>query len=275
MKSYLPITPGLRHRKLSEYPSSNIVIPKTLKSSWKRAFGRNNRGCITSFHKGGGHKKVFKHIDFWFANYGKDAESAIILDIQYDSFRSSYIALILFLDGTLKGTKKYILLTNNLKKGHIIFFGPNAPIQEGNSIPLYLVPLGSSIYNIELIPNKGAALVRAGGSKAQLIALDTKYATIKLPSGEMRLISKNAYCVLGSVSHSTNALQRLGKAGSSRHKSRRPVVRGVAMNPCDHPHGGGEGRSPIGRKLPYTHFGKPGRGIKTRGSKKPSSRYIL
>nr|WPW47591.1 ribosomal protein L2 [Coccidia sp. AB-2023a] len=275
MKKYLPITPGLRYRKLSLFPKANIKVPKNLRLNWKRSFGRNVTGNITSFHRGGGHKKQYINIDFGYANHGKDAESAIILDIKYDSFRTSFIGLILYLNGKLKGTKRYILLTHNMDIGNIIFFGKNSPIQKGNSLPLSYIPLGSYIYNIELNKNKGAALVRSAGSKAQLLSIDDKYATIKLPSGEIRLISKNSYCILGNPSHSTNALQNLGKAGSNRHKSIRPTVRGGAMNPCDHPHGGGEGRNPIGRKLPYTHFGKPGRGIKTRSNKKLSNRYIL
>lgn len=275
MKNYLPITSGLRFRKISIFPKSVIKSPKKLNIKWKRNFGRNNRGTITSFYKESGHKKQYKNIDFWYANHGKDAESAFILDIKYDPFRSSFIGLILFLNGKLKGTKRYILLTNKIQKGTIIFFGKNSPIQNGNSLPLYLVPLGSFIHNIELKVNQKANLVRSAGSKAQLLALDKKYATIKLPSNEIRLIYKNSYCTIGSPSHTTNSLQIKGKAGFNRYKSKRPHVRGVAMNPCDHPHGGGEGRSSIGRKLPYTHFGKPGRGLKTRVSKKFSNRYIL
>jgi large subunit ribosomal protein L2 len=243
-------------------PEKSLLAPLP-----KRA-GRNNQGKITVRHQGGGHKRKYRIIDF---KRNKDGIPGRVATIEYDPNRTSYIALINYLDGE----KRYIIAPKGLKVGDEIRSGADADIKVGNALPLENIPVGTVIHNIELKPGKGGQLVRAAGTEAQLLGKEDKYVTIRLASGEIRRVLKQCRATIGSVGNQDHELINIGKAGRSRNMGRRPVVRGVVMNPVDHPHGGGEGRAPIGRKSPMSPWGKPTLGYKTRKKKKASSQYIV
>ncbi len=268
VKKHKPTSPGRRgYVSVVEpdlhkgQPYAPLVVPK------KATAGRNNKGRITSWQRGGGHKQNYRIID-WKRN-DKDEIPAKIERLEYDPNRSPYIALVLYADGE----RRYIIAPKNLKIGSVIQSGATAPIETGNSLPLINIPLGTVVHCIELRPGKGAQLARSAGCSAQLLAIEGKYATLRLRSGEMRKILANCRATIGEVCKSEHNLQKLGKAGRSRWKNKRPRVRGVAMNPVDHPLGGGEGRTSGGRP-PCTPWGTP-EGKKTRNRKKASSKLIV
>jgi large subunit ribosomal protein L2 len=269
IRFYKSYTPGTRNRALSDF--SEITKSKPEKSLIKknhRSKGRNNRGVITIRHRGGGHKRRYRLIDFKRNKYGIEG---IVASIEYDPNRNARIALIHYKDGE----KRYILHPKSLNVGDSILAGSGSPLNVGNTLPLIEMPLGSSIHNIELIPNKGGQLVRAGGTSAKILAKEGNYVTLRLPSKEIRLIRQECFATVGEVSNNDAFLVQSGKAGRTRWLGKRPTVRGSVMNPCDHPHGGGEGRAPIGRTRPLTPWGKPALGMKTRKRKNLSDAYIL
>jgi len=269
IRLYKSYTPGTRNRALSSFNEITKSKPeKSLIKKNHRNKGRNNRGVITIRHRGGGHKRRYRIIDFKRNKYGIEG---IVTAIEYDPNRNSRIALIHYKDGE----KRYILHPKNLNVGHIILAGSGSPLTIGNTLPLREIPLGSSIHNIELIPNRGGQLVRAGGTSAKILAKEGNYITLRLPSKEIRLIRQECLATIGEVSNNDAFLIQSGKAGRTRWLGKRPTVRGSVMNPCDHPHGGGEGRAPIGRTRPLTPWGKPALGMKTRKCKKLSDTYIL
>ena len=269
IRLYKSYTPGTRNRALSGFNEiTNAKPEKSLIQKKHRCKGRNNRGVITIRHRGGGHKRRYRLIDFKRNKY--DIEG-IIQSIEYDPNRNARIALVYYQDGE----KRYILHPKNLKVGDSILAGSGSPSNLGNTLPLDEVPLGTAVHNIEVIPKKGGQLVRAAGTFAKILAKEGKYITVKLPSKEIRLIRKECFCTIGEISNNDAFLVQSGKAGRTRWLGKRPTVRGSVMNPCDHPHGGGEGRAPIGRTRPLTPWGKPALGIKTRKGKKRSDNYIL
>ena len=269
IRLYKSYTPGTRNRALSTFNEITKSKPeKSLIRKNHRNKGRNNRGIITVRHRGGGHKRRYRLIDFKRNKYGI---KGIVAAIEYDPNRNSRIALIYYTDGE----KRYILHQKNLNLNDSIFAGSGSPLKIGNSLPLEEIPLGTSIHNIELIPKKGGQLVRAGGTSAKIIAKEGNYVTLRLPSKEIRLIRKECFATIGEISNNDAFLVQSGKAGRTRWLGKRPTVRGSVMNPCDHPHGGGEGRAPIGRTRPLTPWGKPALGRKTRNHKKLSNIYIL
>ena len=230
--------------------------------------GRNNRGVITIRHRGGGHKKRYRIIDF---KRNKSEIKAKVASIEYDPNRNARIALLHYTDGE----KRYILHPKKLEVGTIVQSGPNAPIEIGNALPLSSIPLGTSVHNVELIPGRGGQIVRSAGASAQVVAKEGNFVTLKMPSSEVRLVHSRCYATIGEVGNSEHKNLVLGKAGRKRWLGIRPTVRGVVMNPCDHPHGGGEGRSPIGRAKPVTKWGRPALGIKTRKNNKYSDFCII
>ena len=269
IRLYKSYTPGTRNRALSAF--SEITKSKPEKSLIKknhRNKGRNNRGVITIRHRGGGHKRRYRIIDFRRNKYNIEGTVA---SIEYDPNRNARIALIHYQDGE----KRYILHPNKLNVGDKIMAGPESPINIGNNLPLSEIPLGTSIHNIELIPNKGGQIVRSAGTSARILAKEGDYITLRLPSKEVRLVRKECFATIGEISNNDAFLVQSGKAGRTRWLGKRPTVRGSVMNPCDHPHGGGEGRTPIGRTRPLTPWGKPALGMKTRKTKKASSAYII
>ena len=269
IRFYKSYTPGTRNRALSDFAEITKSKPeKSLIRKNHRSKGRNNRGVITIRHRGGGHKRRYRIIDFKRNKYGIEGTVA---SIEYDPNRNARIALIHYQDGE----KRYILHPKNLNVGDTILAGIGSPVKIGNTLPLTEIPLGSSIHNIELIPNKGGQLVRAGGTSAKVLAKEGNYVTLRLPSKEIRLIREDCFATIGEVSNNDAFLVQSGKAGRTRWLGKRPTVRGSVMNPCDHPHGGGEGRAPIGRTRPLTPWGKPALGMKTRKRKKLSDAYIL
>ena len=269
IRFYKSYTPGTRNRALSSFSEITKSKPeKTLTKKNHRNKGRNNRGVITIRHRGGGHKRLYRMIDFKRQKYGVEG---IVAAIEYDPNRNTRIALIHYIDGE----KRYILQPKNLNVGDRILSGSGSLLKIGNSLPLEEIPLGTSVHNIELIPNKGGQIVRAGGTSAKILAKEGNYITLRLPSKEIRLVRKECFATIGEVSNNDAFLVQSGKAGRTRWLGRRPVVRGSVMNPCDHPHGGGEGRAPIGRTRPLTPWGKPALGMKTRKNKKLSDAYIL
>ena len=229
---------------------------------------RNNRGVITCRHRGGGHKRLYRTIDF---RRDKHNIPAKVAEIEYDPNRNARIALLQYQDGE----KRYILHPEGLKVGETVMAGPEAPLEIGNALPLSNLPLGTEVHNVELTPGKGGQMVRSAGAKAQIQAKEGKMVTLKLPSGEMRMFRKECYATIGQVGNSDARNIKVGKAGRNRWKGRRPQVRGSVMNPVDHPHGGGEGRAPIGRSGPVTPWGKPALGAKTRKKKKLSNSLIV
>jgi large subunit ribosomal protein L2 len=269
IRLYKSYTPGTRNRALSSFSEITKVKPeRTLTKKNHRNKGRNNRGVITIRHRGGGHKRLYRVIDFKRQKYGIQG---VVATIEYDPNRNARIALIHYIDGE----KRYILQPKNLNVSDVIISGSGSPLNIGNSLPLEEMPLGISVHNIELIPNRGGQIVRAAGTSAKILAKDGNYITLRLPSKEIRLVRKECLATIGEVSNNDSFLVQSGKAGRTRWLGRRPVVRGSVMNPCDHPHGGGEGRTPIGRTRPLTPWGKPALGIKTRKRKKLSNAYIL
>ena len=269
IRLYKSYTPGTRNRALSSFDEITRSKPeKSLIRKNHRKKGRNNRGIITVRHRGGGHKRKYRLIDF---NRNKHNIEGIVASIEYDPNRNARIALVYYKDGE----KRYILHPNNLNVGDTIISGSNIPLSVGNALPLNEIPLGAVVHNVELIPNRGGQIVRAAGTSAKILAKEGDYITLKLPSKEIRLIRKECFATIGEVSNNDAFLVQSGKAGRTRWLGKRPTVRGSVMNPCDHPHGGGEGRAPIGRTRPLTPWGKPALGIKTRNNKKLSDVYIL
>jgi large subunit ribosomal protein L2 len=269
IRLYKSYTPGTRNRALSDFSEITKSKPeKKLILKNHRNKGRNNRGIITVRHRGGGHKRRYRTIDFKRNKYGVNGT---VSSIEYDPNRNARIALINYVDGE----KRYILHAKNLNVNDLIISGSGSPLNIGNSLPLTEIPLGTSIHNIELIPNKGGQIVRSGGTSAKILAKEGAYVTLRLPSKEIRLVRKECFATIGEISNNDVFLVQSGKAGRTRWLGKRPTVRGSVMNPCDHPHGGGEGRAPIGRTRPLTPWGKPALGIKTRKRKKLSDAYIL
>ena len=269
IRLYKSYTPGTRNRALSAFTEITKAKPeRSLTQKNHRSKGRNNRGVITIRHRGGGHKRRYRLIDFKRKKFGIEG---IVAAIEYDPNRNARIALIHYQDGE----KAYILHPKNLNTGDNILAGSGSPLNIGNSLPLNEIPLGSAIHNIELIPNKGGQLVRSAGTAAKILAKEGNYVTLRLPSKEIRLLRKECFATIGEVSNNDAFLIQSGKAGRTRWLGKRPTVRGSVMNPCDHPHGGGEGRAPIGRTRPLTPWGKPALGMKTRKRKKLSDAYIL
>jgi len=269
IRLYKSYTPGTRNRALSAFTEITKTTPeKSLIRKNHRNKGRNNRGVITIRHRGGGHKRQYRLVDF---RRNKHTIPATVAAIEYDPNRNARLALLHYADGE----KRYILHPNNLNVGDTIYSGADAGLQIGNSLPLEAIPLGASVHNIELIPNRGGQIVRAAGTSAKILAKEGDYVTLRLPSKEVRLIRKECFATIGEVSNNDAFLVQSGKAGRTRWLGKRPTVRGSVMNPCDHPHGGGEGRAPIGRSRPLTPWGKPALGMKTRKTKKASDAYIL
>ncbi|MBO6133576.1 MAG: 50S ribosomal protein L2 [Lachnospiraceae bacterium] len=270
IKTYKPTTPSRRHMTSSDHAEITKKTPeRKLVVRIKNHAGRNNQGKITCRHHGGGAKKKYRIIDF--KRNDKDGMSAKVIGIEYDPNRSANIALICYEDGI----KRYILAPLGLTDGMKVMSGPEAEIRVGNCLPLENIPIGAEIHNIELLPGKGGQMVRSAGTVAQLMAKEGKYATIKLPSGEMRMVPIACRATIGTIGNIDHNLIVIGKAGRKRHMGIRPTVRGSVMNPNDHPHGGGEGRAPIGRPGPCTPWGKPALGYKTRKKKKASNRLIV
>ena len=269
IRFYKSYTPGTRNRALSAFTEITKSKPeKSLIRKNQRNKGRNNRGVITIRHRGGGHKRLYRLIDFKRNKYGVEG---VVAAIEYDPNRNARIALINYLDGE----KRYILEPKNLNVGDRILSGSGSPLNIGNNLPLSEIPLGMSVHNIELIPSRGGQIVRSGGTSAKILAKEGDYITLRLPSKEIRLVRKECFATIGEVGNNDAFLVQSGKAGRTRWLGKRPTVRGSVMNPCDHPHGGGEGRAPIGRTRPLTPWGKPALGIKTRKRKKLSDSYIL
>lgn len=267
IKAHKPTSPGRRFQTTSTFEDITKKEPeRSLVVSLKSKGGRNNLGRITTRHRGGGHKRLYRIIDF---KRDKDGIPAKVAAIEYDPNRSANIALLNYADGE----KRYIIAPNNLQVGHKVISGPGSEIRIGNALPLREIPLGTHIHNIELYPGHGGQLVRGAGGYAQLMAKEGKYAQVKLPSGEVRMILLDCKATIGQVGNLDHENISIGKAGRSRWMGRRPRVRGVAMNPVDHPHGGGEGKSSGGRH-PVTPWGVPTKGYKTRG-RKPSDRLIV
>lgn len=269
IKKYNPVTPGLRGMTVSTFEEITASKPeKSLTVTLKKHSGRNSRGKITVRHRGGGTRNKYRIIDF---KRNKDGIPGNVKTIEYDPNRSANIALIVYADGE----KRYILAPEGLKVGNVIFSGTDADIQVGNTLPIANIPVGTLIHNIELKPGKGGQLVRSAGNGAQLMAKEGKYAQVRLPSGEVRKVLMNCRATIGEVGNEDHGNIQIGKAGRKRHMGIRPTVRGSVMNPNDHPHGGGEGRTPIGRKSPVTPWGKPTLGYKTRKKNKASNQYIV
>ena len=269
IKKYKPITPGQRGMTVSAFEEITKTTPeKSLTVTLKKHSGRNVRGKITVRHRGGGYRPKYRIIDF---KRTKDGVPGKVSAIEYDPNRSANIALIFYADGE----KRYIIAPNKLKVGDTIVSGPDADIKVGNALPLKNIPVGTIIHNVELKPGKGGQLVRSAGNGAQLMAKEGDYAQVRLPSGEVRKIRIECRATIGEVGNLDHENIKIGKAGKKRHMGIRPTVRGSVMNPNDHPHGGGEGRAPIGRKGPVTPWGKPALGLKTRKKNKASDKYIV
>ena len=269
IKKYRPYTPSRRHMTSSTFEEITKTTPeKSLIVTLKKHSGRNNQGKITVRHRGGGYKVKYRVIDF---KRNKDGIPATVVGIEYDPNRTANIALLSYADGE----KRYILAPHGLQAGQQVMSGETAEIRIGNTLRMRDIPVGQTIHNIEMKPGKGGQLVRSAGMSAQLMAKEGKYATVKLPSGEMRLLPIDCKATIGQVGNIDHELITIGKAGRKRHMGIRPTVRGSVMNPNDHPHGGGEGRSPIGRPNPCTPWGKPALGYKTRKKNKQSNKYIV
>ena len=269
IKTYRPYTPSRRQMTGSDFAEITKTTPeKSLLAPKSRQAGRNNQGKITVRHRGGGAKKKYRIIDF---KRNKDGIAATVVGIEYDPNRTANIALICYEDGE----KAYILAPEGLKDGMKVMNGPEAEVRVGNCLPLSEIPVGTQIHNIELYPGKGGQLVRSAGNSAQLMAKEGKYATLRLPSGEMRMVPIICRASVGVVGNGDHSLSNVGKAGRKRHMGIRPTVRGSVMNPNDHPHGGGEGKTGIGRPGPSTPWGKPALGLKTRKKNKSSNKLIV
>ena len=269
IKKYTPYTPSRRNMTGLDFTEITKNAPeKSLTVSLKKNSGRNNQGKITVRHHGGGSRRKYRIIDF---KRNKDNIPATVLSIEYDPNRTANIALICYADGQ----KAYILAPQGLKVGQKIMNGEHAEARLGNCLPLSLIPIGTEVHNVELYPGAGAQMVRSAGVAAQLMAKEGKYATLRLPSGEMRMVPINCRATIGVVGNGEHSLVNIGKAGRKRHMGIRPTVRGSVMNPNDHPHGGGEGKTGIGRPGPCTPWGKPALGLKTRKKNKQSNKYIV
>ena len=269
IKSYNPYTPSRRNMTGSDFSEITKSTPeKSLLASKKKTAGRNNQGKITVRHHGGGNRQKYRVIDF---KRNKEGVPAKVIGIEYDPNRTANIALICYADGE----KAYILAPQGLTDGMTVMNGAEAEIRVGNCLPLSAIPVGTQVHNIELYPGKGGQMVRSAGNSAQLMAKEGKYATLRLPSGEMRMVPIVCRATIGVVGNGDHNLINLGKAGRKRHMGIRPTVRGSVMNPNDHPHGGGEGRAPVGRPSPMTPWGKPAMGLKTRKKKKQSNKLII
>ena len=267
-KSFKPTTPSRRQMSVSTFEEITKATPeKSLLTVLKKNAGRNSYGRITVRHKGGGNRRKYRIIDF----KRNRTDAATILGIEYDPHRSANIALIQYEDGE----KAYIIAPEGLKVGEKVEMNDTADIKVGNCLPIANIPVGTYIHNIELHPGRGGQLVRSAGMGAQLMAKENGYAQVRLPSGEVRMIPLNCKAVIGIVGNSDHENIKIGKAGRTRHMGIRPTVRGSVMNPCDHPHGGGEGKSPIGRPGPVTPWGKPALGYKTRSKKNKSNKFIV
>ena len=271
IKSYKPVTPGQRGMSRVHYRTllSGHRPHKALTGGMKKTGGRNSQGRVTMRHRGGGHKKRYRDIDF---RFDKKNVPARIASIEYDPYRSAFVGLVVYADGE----KRYVVLPQKVKVGDTFLVSETAPIQRGNRLPLANIPVGTFIYNIELKPGRGAALVRSAGNYAEVVAQDAGYTHVKLPSSEVRKVIGKAWASVGEVSNEEYRLQVLGKAGRNRWMGVKPTVRGTAMNPVDHPHGGGEGRQGRGHRRQRTMWGKPaGKGQKTRRPKKYSNVFIV
>lgn len=269
IRLYRPYTPGTRERSASDFSEITRNEPeKSLTRSVHRSKGRNNRGVITCRHRGGGHRRLYRVIDF---RRDKRNIPAKVVSVEYDPNRNARIALLHYQDGE----KRYILHPANLAVGTTIIAGPDAPFEIGNALPLGNIPLGTVVHNVELIPGRGGQIVRAAGASAQIVAKEGDFVTLRLPSTEVRMVRRDCYATIGQVGNADVRNISLGKAGRKRWSGRRPEVRGSVMNPVDHPHGGGEGRAPIGRSGPVTPWGKPALGAKTRKKNKASNSLIV
>lgn len=269
IKTYKPTTPGRRGMTVVDYSGLSKVAPeKSLLETVKKHSGRNSYGRITVRHKGGGNRKKYRIIDFKRNKLNMDAE---VVTLEYDPNRTAFIALVKYEDGE----KRYILAPEGLKVGDKVRSGADADIKPGNTLPMVNIPVGTVIHNVELHPGKGAQLVRSAGNMAQLMAKENGYAMVRLPSGELRNVPENCMATIGVVSNADHSNANLGKAGRTRHMGIRPTVRGSVMNPNDHPHGGGEGKSPVGRPGPVTPWGKPAMGYKTRKTKNATDKFIV
>ena len=269
IKEYNAYTPSRRNMTGSDFSEITKDTPeKSLTTSLKKNAGRNNQGKITVRHQGGGNRRKYRIIDF---KRRKDDIPAKVVGIEYDPNRTANIALIVYADGE----KAYILAPAGLKDGMTVMNGANAEIRVGNCLPLENIPVGTMIHNVELYPGKGGQLARSAGNAAQLMAKEGKYATLRLPSGEMRLVPITCRASIGTMGNGDHNLVKIGKAGRKRHMGIRPTVRGSVMNPNDHPHGGGEGKAPVGRPGPCTPWGKPALGLKTRKKHKQSNKMIV
>ena len=269
IKSYNPYTPSRRNMTGSDFNEITKKTPeKSLLDVKRKNAGRNNQGKITVRHQGGGNRQKYRVIDF---KRNKDDIPAKVIGIEYDPNRTANIALLSYADGT----KSYILAPEGLTDGMTVMSGENAEVRVGNTLPLANIPIGTMVHNIELYPGKGGQMVRAAGNAAQLMAKEGKYATLRLPSGEMRLVLLNCRATIGIIGNGDHSLVKIGKAGRKRHMGIRPTVRGSVMNPNDHPHGGGEGKAPVGRPGPCTPWGKPALGLKTRNKHKASNKLII
>ena len=269
IKSYKPTSPSRRQMTVTDYSELSKVAPeKSLLASLDKKAGRNSYGRITVRHRGGGNRRKYRIIDF---KRDKQGMNATVLTLEYDPNRSSFIALVQYEDGE----KRYIIAPYGLKVGDVVRAGSDADIKPGNALALAEIPVGTFIHNLELYPGKGAQLVRAAGNMAQLMGKEDEYALVRLPSGEMRKIAAECMATIGQVGNIDHENVNLGKAGRTRHKGIRPTVRGSVMNPNDHPHGGGEGKSPVGRPGPVTPWGKPALGYKTRATHNRSDKFIV
>ena len=269
IKRFKPITPGTRQKSVSTFTEVTTEKPeRSLVVSISRTGGRNNNGRITVRHIGGGNRIKYRIIDY---KRNKDGVPAKVATIEYDPNRTAYIALLNYADGE----KRYILAPLGLNVGDTVVSGPEADIKAGNALPLENIPVGTLVHNVELQPGKGGQMVKTAGAFAQLMAKENGYATLRLPSGEMRKVMLSCKATIGQVGNLDHELVSLGKAGRKRHMGIRPTVRGVVMNPNDHPHGGGEGKSPVGMPSPVTPWGKPALGYKTRKHNKASDRFIV
>ena len=269
IKTYNPYTPSRRNMSGSDFAEITKNTPeKSLVVTKKKTSGRNNQGKITVRHHGGGNRVKYRIIDF---KRNKDNMPAKVIGIEYDPNRTANIALIAYADGT----KSYILAPAGLKDGMTVMNGADAEIRIGNCLPIENIPVGTEVHNIELYPGRGGQMVRSAGGSAQLMAKENGYATLRLPSGEMRMVLLTCRATIGHLGNADHNLVKLGKAGRKRHMGIRPTVRGSVMNPNDHPHGGGEGKAPVGRPGPCTPWGKPAMGLKTRKRKKQSNKLII
>ena len=264
-----PTTPGQRFMTVSEFSEVTCTTPeRSLLEDLRKNGGRNNSGKITVRHRGGGARRKYRIIDF---KRDKKDIPAKVIAVEYDPNRTAFIALLHYADGE----KRYILAPLDLKVGDTVMAGANADIKPGNALPVANIPVGTLIHNIEIKPGKGGQLVRSAGAYAQLMGKEGAYAQVRMPSGEYRKVPMNAMATIGTVGNTDHSNVRIGKAGRKRHMGVRPTVRGVVMNPCDHPHGGGEGKSPVGMPAPVTPWGKPALGLKTRKHKKYSNHLIV